>query len=207
MRRGRCLTLTEAESQIHALGPTACTAHPKVLKNITKQLEEHNIVSTQELQIARRMGIVATTPVARPGFNDGIFFPYEHSTGGPALEPVSREPKKPKKRKMHAIALLVDFSDNKGARSAKDFEKLLFDKANQNSMANFYRQLSYGALDVTGEVIGYVRAPQPYSYYTATESGTGSNYPQNTPGLLNDVLTVFFRTIAWHALTRTRTGL
>ena len=197
MDRGRWLTLTEAESQIHAIGPTACTAHPKVLKNIAKQLKEHNIVSTQELQIARHMGIAATTPVARPGFNDGIFFPYEHS-GGPALEPVSPEaalapvdPKRPKKRKMHAIALLVDFSDNKGARSAKDFEKLLFDKANQHSMANFYRQLSYGALDVTGEVIGYVRAPQPYSYYTATESGTGSNYPQNTPGLLNDVLTVF----------------
>src|SRR5437764_1157799 len=137
------------------------------------------------------MGIVATTPVARPGFNDGLVLPYERSTGGPALEPVSPEPKKPQKRKMHAIALLVDFSDNKGERSAKDFEKLLFDKANQNSMTSFYRQLSYGALDVTGEVIGYVRAPQPYSYYTATESGTGTNYPRNTPGLLNDALTVF----------------
>ena len=113
MQRGRCLTLTEGEWQMHALGPTACTAHPKVLKNIKKQFDEHNIVSTQELQIARRMGIVATTLVARPGFNDGIFFPYERSTGGPALEPVSPEPKKPQKRKMHAIALLVDFSDNK----------------------------------------------------------------------------------------------
>jgi immune inhibitor A len=36
-----------------------------------------------------------------------------------------------------------------------------------------------------------VRAPQPYSYYAASESGTGSNYPQNTPGLLNDTLTIF----------------
>jgi immune inhibitor A len=196
--RGRCLTLREAESQIHPIGPTACTAHPKVLKNIANQLEEHNIISTQELQVARRMGIVTTTPVGRPGFNDGMLVPYEHSTGGPASEPVRPEaalapvePKKPKKRKMHAIALLVDFSDNKGARPAKDFDKLLFDKANQNSMSNFYRQLSYGALDITGEVIGYVRAPQPYSYYTAIESGTGNNYPQNTPGLLNDVLTIF----------------
>src|SRR5438093_12261080 len=59
---------------MHALGPTACTAHPKVLKNIKKQLEEHNIVSTQELQIARRMGIVATIPVARAGVNDGVVF-------------------------------------------------------------------------------------------------------------------------------------
>src|SRR2546430_1723785 len=183
---------------MRAIGATACTAHPRVLKNIAKQLEEHNIVSTHELQIARRMGIVATIPVARAGFNDGIFFPYELSTSAPASASVipeaaldSVEPKIPKKRKIHAIALLVDFSDNKGMRRPKDFEKLLFDEANPNSVTNFYRQLSYGALEITGEVIGYVRAPQPYSYYTAAESGTGSNYPQNTPGLLNDALTVF----------------
>jgi immune inhibitor A len=185
---------------MRALGATTCTAHPKVLKNIVKQLGDHHIVSTQELQIARRMGIVATSPVARPGFNDGIFFPDELSTIGPASASVipeatvaSVESKSPKKRKLHAIALLVDFSDNKGMRPAKDFEKLLFDNANPNSVTNFYRQLSYGALEITGEVIGYVRAPQPYSYYTATESGTGSNYPNNTPGLLNDALTIFCR--------------
>jgi hypothetical protein len=173
---------------MRSLGATACTAHPKVLKNIAKQLEERNIVSIQELQIARRMGIVATSPVGRAGFNDGLLFPYELSTVGPASPPVSPEAaltsvgsKKTEKRKMHAIALLVDFSDNKGMRPAKDFENLLFDKANQNSMTNFYQQLSYGALSLTGEVIGYVRAPQPYSYYTATESGTGTNYPQTHP--------------------------
>jgi len=48
---------------MRALGATACKSHPKVLKNIGKQLEDHNILSTQELQIARRMGIVATIPV------------------------------------------------------------------------------------------------------------------------------------------------
>jgi immune inhibitor A len=185
---------------MRALGATACTAHPKVLKNIAKQLKGHNVISAQELQIARLMGIVATSAVARPGFNDGIFFPYELSTGAPGSPRVipkaavaSLASKRPKKRKVHAIALLVDFSDNKGMRRAKDFENLLFDKANPNSMTNFYRQLSYGALELTGEVIGYVRAPQPYSYYTASESGTGSNYPQNTPGLLNDALTIFCR--------------
>ncbi len=185
---------------MRALGATACTAHPKVLKNIAKQLDEHNVISAQELQIARLMGMVAATAVARPGFNDGIFFPYELSTAGPGSPQVipkaavaSVGSKRPKKRKVHAIALLVDFSDNKRMRRAKDFENLLFDKANPNSMTNFYRQLSYGALELTGEVIGYVRAPQPYSYYTASESGTGSNYPKNTPGLLNDALTIFCR--------------
>ena len=155
-------------------------------------------MTTQELQIARRIGLLATIPVARSGFNDGIVFPYECSAGASTLEPVGSEapldPVESKKRSMYTIALLVDFSDNKGTRSAKEFEKVLFDKANPDSMTNFYRQLSYGALDLTGEVIGYVRAPQAYSYYTASESGTGSNYPQNTPGLLNDVLTIFCQT-------------
>ncbi|HEU5237694.1 MAG TPA: M6 family metalloprotease domain-containing protein, partial [Pyrinomonadaceae bacterium] len=185
---------------MRALGATACTAHPKVLKNIAEQLEEHNVLSTQELQIARRMGIVATTPVGRAGFNDGLLFPYELLSGGlgsastipeAALAPV--EPKRPEKRKVHAIALLVDFSDNRGMQRTTDFQNLLFGKGNPNSMANFYRQLSYGALELTGEVIGYVRAPQPYSYYTAAESGTGTTYPQNTPGLLHDALTIFCR--------------
>jgi immune inhibitor A len=185
---------------MRALGATACRAHPKVLKNIAKQLDEHTVISFQELQIARLMGIVATSAVARSGFNDGSFFPSELSTGGrgsPRLIPkaavASVGSKTPKKRKVHAIALLVDFPDNKGMRRAKDFEKLLFNKANPNSMTNFYRQLSYGALELTGEVVGYVRAPQPYSYYTASESGTGTNYPNNTPGLLHDALTIFCR--------------
>jgi immune inhibitor A len=190
--------LTQGESQLRALGATACTAHPKVLRNIARQLEEHNIITTQELQIARRTGLLATIPVARCGFNDGIVLPYECSAGASSLEALSSkaplEPVEPKKRHMHAVALLVDFSDNKGTRSALEFEKVLFDKANPNSVASFYRQLSYGAFDLTGEVIGYVRAPQLYSYYTASESGTGSNYPQNTPGLLSDVLTIFCQT-------------
>src|SRR5438552_10575077 len=185
---------------MRAGGATACRAHPKVLKNVAKQLEDHNVISAQELRIARLMGIVATNSVASLGFSDGILFPYELSAGGPGSPRVipkaavaSVASRRPKKWKVHAIALLVDFSDNKGIRRAKYFEKLLFDKANPNSMTNFYRQLSYGALDLTGEVIGYMRAPQPYGYYTASESGTGTNYPNNTPGLLHDALTIFCR--------------
>jgi len=43
-------------------------------------------------------------------------------------------------------------------------------------------------------VVGYVRAPQPYSFYTNGESGMGTGYPRNTPGLLTDALTVFCQT-------------
>src|SRR5205809_861864 len=68
---------------MRALGATACRAHPKVLKNIAKQLEQHHILSAQELQIARLMGIVTTNAIARPSFNNRIFFRYELSTRSP----------------------------------------------------------------------------------------------------------------------------
>ncbi len=186
-------------NEIYALGPTACAPNPKVIKSITKQIAENSLVSTQELRIARRMGLVATSPVApRIGFNDGVLYPYDEASGAPpqtmrsARAPLAST--KPKKRKMHALALLVDFSDNKGTRPAAEFHKLLFDKANANSMTSFYKKLSYGALDLTGEVVGYVRAPKPYSYYTAGESGTSNTFPKNTPGLLRDALTVYCQT-------------
>lgn len=182
-----------AHSKEYALGPTACAAHPKVIKNIAKQIDDHGIVSAHEFRIARHMGLVAGQPLERLGFNDGLLFPYDDIAFGLAASGsrAVRAPARKKKRKMHALALLVDFPDNKGTRPAKEFQKLLFDKSNPDSMTNFYKAMSYGAFDLTGEVIGYVCAPHPYSYYTAGESGTGSNFPNNTPGLLKDALTVF----------------
>src|SRR5947207_3376104 len=107
---------------MRALGATACRAHPKVLKNIAKQLEQHHILSAQELQIARLMGIVTTNAIARPSFDNRFFFRYELSTRSPGPPRVPKtavasvDSKRPKKRNVHAIALLVDFPDNKGTR-------------------------------------------------------------------------------------------
>jgi immune inhibitor A len=41
---------------------------------------------------------------------------------------------------------------------------------------------------VTGKVVPWIRASKPYGYYTNGASGTGSAYPQNTPGLLREIL-------------------
>lgn len=95
---------------------------------------------------------------------------------------------------MHALALLVDFPDNPGTRPANEFQQLLFDPSNPNSMTSIYKDLSYGSFSVTGEAIGYIRVPKPYSFYTAGQSGTGNSFPQNTPGLLVDALTQFCKT-------------
>jgi immune inhibitor A len=145
-------------------------------------------------------------PVGKSGFNDGtIYPPIEGLTGnipGLALARSSRPAKRlafrkaagAKKTTLHCLVLLVDFTDNPRSQSKAHFENLLFNKANPDSMASFYKDLSYGALDITGEVTDWIPARHPYGYYTNGQSGTGNTFPQNTPGLLQEVLQTFCAT-------------
>jgi len=180
-------------------GPTTCRPTAAVLKDIKRSIKASRALSAADVRLAAFMGLV-TADVQRPtGFNDGVFYPptdvatRSAPTGSPLrASRMARATAKP--RKLHALALLVDFSDSKGKQPAAEFQKMLFDPANPDSMTSIYRDMSYGMLDVSGEVVGYVRAPKPYSFYTAGESGTGTNYPQNTPGLLFDALTEYCKT-------------
>ena len=132
----------------------------------------------------------------RTGFNDGVIYPpdTESTSAGVARSAAKKKLRVARahalptgKQTLNCLVLLVDFSDNKGTKSAAHYEKLLFDQADPNSMASFYRELSYGQLEVTGTVVPWIRAAKPYSSYTNGASGTGS-YPKNTPGLLEEVL-------------------
>lgn len=178
-------------------GPTACVAHPRVMKSIVRELRAARAVSSQEVRLAARMGLAPSDAVSLLGFNDGIVYPpgYVPPARAPGMSLSAAAALAPTPtRKLHALALLVDFSDNTGRRPPADFQRLLFDPANPRSLTSYYKELSRGALEVTGEAVGYVRAPKPYTYYTDGQSGTGTNYPKNTPGLLFDALTAFCAT-------------
>lgn len=178
-------------------GPTTCRPSDQVLKEIKKSIKESRALSAADVRLASFMGLIAGVPQRPTGFNDGVFYPPNEAPldAAPANRPLRAarmaraEPNAV--RRLHAIALLVDFPDNTGTRPAAEFQKMLFDQNNPNSMASLYKAMSYGMLDVSGEVVGYVRAPQPYAHYTAGDSGTGNNFPNNTPGLLQDALTQF----------------
>jgi immune inhibitor A len=181
-------------------GPTACRPTTEVLRNIKQSIKKSHALSSADVKLAAYMGLV-TADVQRPtGFNDGVFYPAAdvQLTAAPANKPlraarmaraVAGQP-----RKLHALALLVDFGDNKGVRPAAEFQQMLFDPTNPDSMTNLYREMSHGLLDVSGDVVGYVRVPNSYAYYTAGDSGTGNTYPHNTPGLLFDALTAYCKT-------------
>lgn len=179
-------------------GPTTCRPSRSVLSNIRKEIKASRALSAADVRLARHMGLVTADPSLRTGYNDGVFYPTDDVdvSSAPASRPL-RAARMPRMapgaatRNLHALALLVDFPDNVGTRPAADFATMLFDPANPDSLTTIFKQMSYGKLNVTGEAIGYIRAPKPYSFYTSGESGTGLNYPQNTPGLLVDALTEF----------------
>jgi immune inhibitor A len=176
--------MTKNQQHLYEQGPTTCAPTPEVVRCIQQEIKASRALSRGDIRLATAMGLVNSDAIRPLGFNDGVFYPLAESVARSApgavkpLEMVSLAPQ-PQQRTMHALALLVDFSDNPGTRPKAEFETLLFDSNNPNSMASYYSELSGGALQVTGKVVGYLRAPQPYGYYTAGQSGTGINFPNN----------------------------
>ncbi len=96
------------------------------------------------------------------------------------------------------LVLLVDFSDAPAQRSQQHYRDLLFSQGTQQlgSMRDFFREASYGQLDVDGtvygsggQVAGWYRVPNPKTYYTNGDFGFG-NHPRNAQGLVEDVLEI-----------------
>ena len=165
--------------QVHRYtdGPTACVAKPNVVKSIRREIERAGALSTADVRLASAMRLVRADTARRVGLNDGLFYPPGHARelAGARRAPLAAAALAPTPgvRKLHALALLVDFTDNAGTRPAADFERLLFDQTNPGSMASYYKTISGGQLDISGEAIGYLRMPRPYSFYTNGESGMG----------------------------------
>ena len=176
-------------------GPTTCIAHPKVLANIKQLVRSARVLSTADARLAQSMGLLDIPSIGRTGWNDAVIYPLDepgpNAVRGRSLAPSRRLASPKPVGTMNCLVLLVDFSDNPGTTPPAHYEKLLFDPANPGSMNSFYREMSYGKLDVKGKVTAWIRAPQPYSFYVDNQSGTGNNFPRNTPGLLQDALNIY----------------
>ena len=88
-----------------------------------------------------------------------------------------------------ALVLLVDFQDNPASEAADHFREMLFSRGSYptGSLSDYYYEASYQQLKIVGDVSGWYRAPQPYSYYVGTKYGFGG-YPSNAYKLVEDVV-------------------
>lgn len=119
----------------------------------------------------------------------------EHGTRGAAAL-ISRPPKK-LKGVVRTLVLLVDFPDQPHAteNTKTHYERMLFGLGPQfpsGSMRDYYRRISGFAanqgVDVQGEVFGWLRMPNPLSFYAGNDSGMENTFPRNAQGLARDAV-------------------
>ncbi|XHR98520.1 hypothetical protein ACFB49_01100 [Sphingomonas sp. DBB INV C78] len=95
------------------------------------------------------------------------------------------------------LVLLVDFPDKPHSpdHSPGMYQQMLFsaDAFPSGSMRDFYRRASNWdggghGIDVTGEVHGWFRMPNPISFYADGNSGMAANFPRNAAGMARDAV-------------------
>jgi immune inhibitor A len=173
----------------HAL----CPPHPKVTKKIRAELKKRGF-NNQDRQMRSVTAELGSEPIPTIGINDGVFYPEDAVPLLPqtrGLTPSRAVRKRPTTGKLRIMVLLADFADNEGKRDAKDFSAMLFSKGiyKTGSMRDFYLENSYGQLDLDGQVIGWLRMPQSYTFYVGSDNGTGA-FPNNSQKMVEDALTL-----------------
>lgn len=95
-----------------------------------------------------------------------------------------------------ALVLLVDFSDKAAGTNQAHYNDMLFSQGSYatGSMRDYFKEVSYNKLDVSGEVKGqggptngWFRAPKTKAYYTDGNFGFNA-YPKNAQKCVEDVI-------------------
>ncbi|CAG0937770.1 immune inhibitor A [Thermoflexales bacterium] len=95
---------------------------------------------------------------------------------------------------IRALAVVVDFSDKVHTVQASFFDSLIFAApvAGRGSVRDYYSEVSYGQIDIVTvnlpSSLGWIRAPQTYSYYVSGNYCTDAPYPNNCQKLAEDVV-------------------
>lgn len=165
--------------RIHCICPPAPELEERIIRSKRRLLAGENLpaMGTADLLDFRSYTLIASRPKrTRP---DTFVLPARDVTSILGQK--------------NAIVLLVDFSDCTARRSQSDINNMLFSSGTYptGSMRDFYKEISYNKLDITGQVSGadggWYRAPNAKTYYTNGNYGFGA-HPQNAQKLVEDVI-------------------
>lgn len=123
-----------------------------------------------------------------PGIDDGLVAEVHDRSFGD-MEKIS-QPTHKLAGPIRTMVLLVDFDDEPHLteNTAGIFEEMLFGSLPSGSMAEYYKEVSNGKVQIEGEVHGWFRMPNPLSFYTNGGSGTLTTFPRNAAGLARDAV-------------------
>jgi len=110
-------------------------------------------------------------------------------TGAPARV----EKAVPSTGSLNTLVLLVEFSDRAATTEDTFFDDLVFgDYTGPESVRGYYKEVSYGALDVVTDdapsTIGWLTLPHTAAYYAGVDNGTSDNYPNNAQKMVEDAV-------------------
>jgi M6 family metalloprotease-like protein len=113
-----------------------------------------------------------------PGFNDALLRPGNTFRPGMTFAAQLAAQRAPLRGPVNVIVVMVDFSDKKFTKdqTKEHYAKLWFEKGT-NSVADYFHDVSNGAVDIKGEVVGPFRMPKPISYYSNNQNGTSEKAP------------------------------
>ena len=83
--------------------------------------------------------------------------------------------------------LLGSFSDKQGSHSVEDFQNLYFENNSAGTMTDYFNEVSYGQLILSGSVYGWFEVDNPVDYYSET-AWDSSSFPQNIDGFVTDAV-------------------
>lgn len=86
------------------------------------------------------------------------------------------------------LVLLVDFDDKPAQIPIETIYSRFFGDY-QNSLKEYFKEVSYSRYIPHGDVHGWYRAPNPSTFYTNKENGFGK-YPQSSERLIEDVIEI-----------------
>ncbi len=122
------------------------------------------------VDLAYAQSAIAVAAAAVPSSSPGLL--------SPALGPSqSQVPHSPILGQLSAVVILVEFQDLRHQRPVSDIQQLVF-----KDLAQYWHDVSYGKVTLTGKVVGWVTASQTYASYLASDS------PQTEYSLILDAV-------------------
>jgi len=93
----------------------------------------------------------------------------------------------------HLLVICAQFAGQRATEPISLYRQVYFGQ--RESVANYYDDVSYGQLKISGEVIGnplqptvFLQLPHTEAYYAGTENGSGSPQPRNDNQMVSDIL-------------------
>ena len=95
----------------------------------------------------------------------------------------------PDRKQVSIAALAGAFIDKPYTQPTSRLHNILYGPWGTGSVADYYDEVSYGQVQLAGNVHGWYVASRPFAYYEARASGLGE-YPKSAGGFVREIVSL-----------------